>query len=263
MSIRSMSSFMAICAVLVAAAATAGDTSRPAAAAPDASGERHVQRIVVHADGEDAAVEEGEEGDDEFAWFGEGEDDVFVGGAEQGGERRVIVKRIQRGPGGMGGPGGPGMMGGPGGMGGPGMHRGMGGPGGGRMGRMAHRFAMVDLTDAQRDKMRDIHERQMRRGIQARADLQLARMDMQKLMRSDKPEAAALNAQVDRMAKMRADQAKAHIGAFLEARALLTPEQLKKFNEGPGKGPGMKMMHGPGMRMMHGGAPGAGKPDSQ
>lgn len=151
---------------------------------------------------------------------------------------------------GMGGGHGQGMRMGPGGMGhggmgGPGM--GMRGPGGPGMGRgMRHpamMFAMLDLSDAQKDKMRDIHERAARTQIQARADMQIARMDMAKLMRADNPDQGAINAQIDKMAQIRAGMQKTRAAAMLEARAQLTPDQRKK----------MKEMHANGPMMMHGG----------
>ena len=271
---RSMTSLAAIASLLAAGVAVASDTPAPK---PAPGQEREVHRVVVTTDGADF-------GDfDELAWFdGDGEDVFFDGAGDEGGqpgqpgERKVIVRRIGGGPGGMHGMrggaaqcddencdgacgmhGGAGM--GPGGHGpGMGMGRGMGmrrGPGGfGGHGPMM--FAMLDLSDAQKAKMRDIHEKQARAGIQARADMQLARMDMAKLMRSDNPDQSAINAQVDRMAKMRADMAKSRIATMLEARSVLTAEQRKKFDEMRANGP--LGMHGPGgpggpmMRMMHG-----------
>lgn len=142
---------------------------------------------------------------------------------------------------------GKGMRMGPGGMGHGGMGMGMGGPGGPGMGRgMRHpgmMFAMLDLSDTQKEKMRDIHERAARTQIQARADMQIARMDMAKLMRADNPDQGAINAQIDKMAQIRAGMQKTRAAAMLEARAQLTPDQKKK----------MKEMHQNGPMMMHGG----------
>jgi Spy/CpxP family protein refolding chaperone len=118
---------------------------------------------------------------------------------------------------------------GPGGM-GPGMRH-----GGGRMFNrrgamgMRLRLAQLDLTDAQRTKLRDLHESQARKAIQRRADMQLARMDLQKLMRADKPDVGAVNAQIDKIARMQAEGMKAAFETRIQARAVLTPEQLKKL----------------------------------
>jgi Spy/CpxP family protein refolding chaperone len=154
------------------------------------------------------------------------------GHGESGGERRVIVRSIRRGPGmesGMGHGLGEGM-GMPRGRGGAMLHRGMGGA-------MRMRLAHLDLTTAQREKLRDLHEVQARKSVQRRADLQLARMDLHKLMRADKPEAGAVNTQIDRVAKLRADAMKATFDTQMQARAVLTPEQWQQLHSPP-PGPG-------------------------
>jgi Spy/CpxP family protein refolding chaperone len=125
---------------------------------------------------------------------------------------------------------------------------------GGAMG-LHMRMANLDLTDAQREKMRDLHEAAMRKGIQRKADLEIARMDLHKLMRADAPSAQSVNTQIDKMAKMRADAQKAHFETFMQARALLTPEQLKQLKEPPSHGGGKSMKMHPGS-----GTPEAGKP---
>jgi Spy/CpxP family protein refolding chaperone len=99
---------------------------------------------------------------------------------------------------------------------------------------VARRFAALDLTDTQRDKLRDIHEASARKSVQRRADIQLARMDLRKLMRADSPNAASVNSQIDKIARLQADGMKAHYDTFLQARAVLTPEQQKKLRSGGG-----------------------------
>ena len=115
-------------------------------------------------------------------------------------------------------------------------HAHRGGPGGhGMMMRRgaAMRFAALDLTDAQREKLRDIHEAAARKSVQRRADIQLARMDLRKLMRAESPSASSVNAQIDKISRLEADGMKAHFDTFMQARAVLTPEQLKKLRSGP------------------------------
>ena len=106
----------------------------------------------------------------------------------------------------------------------------------------------LQLSDSQREKLRDIRERQMRRGIQARADLALARLDLRKLMRADRPELGAINGQIDRVARIRTELAKARVASMLEARALLTPEQRQKMREFRERGPMQRRGGMPGMR---------------
>lgn len=137
-----------------------------------------------------------------------------------GGERRN--RRVERQMGGH-----PGMgMGMGNGMGG-GM-RGHGGPG------MRARFAGLDLTDAQRTKLRDLHDAQARKAVQRRADMQLAQIDLHKLMREDRPNTASVNSQIDKLARLHAEGMKARFETHMQARALLTPEQLKQLRSGPG-----------------------------
>lgn len=247
-------------AVLCMAAVAWAANAPKAAPAPQPTA-THVAP-VASGDDKYVTVEVGDIDDDgldldEVGLVDDGED----GGAD--GDRHVIVRRIVRGGKGHGGGEGWGPMSG--GMGrnmGHGMGMGMGrGPG-----MLAHMAGALDLSDAQREKMAAIHERQQRRDIQARADMQLARLDLRKAMSAEKPDGAAINAQIDHVAKLRTDMAKARVASHLEIRALLTPEQQKKMREmhmkGPGagmpgmdRGPGMgpRGMGGPGMK--HGGMP--------
>jgi len=144
--------------------------------------------------------------EEDLAWL----DEEWAGDEGPGGDR---VRRtfVHRGPGGMGMP-----------------HHGM-----------AMHMAALDLSDAQRDKLRDLHEAQARKGVQRRADIQLARLDLHKLMRAEKVDVGAVNTQIDRIARLRAEGMKAAFETHLQARALLTPEQLKKFRSGPAHGGGM------------------------
>ena len=107
---------------------------------------------------------------------------------------------------------------------------------------MHRRFANLDLTEQQRDKMREIHEAAERKNIQRNADLQVARLDLRKLMRADSPNAQAVNTQIDKMSKLQADAMKARYETLLQTRALLTPEQLQKLKAPPAAGSGPKKM---------------------
>jgi len=116
---------------------------------------------------------------------------------------------------GQGGPGWHGM--------GPGQRR---GPGGG-----AGLASRLELTPSQRDRMEEIRDRERRHAIQARADLQIARLDLRRLMRAEHPDAHAIDAQIDKLAHLRAEMAKSRVASLLEARAVLTPEQQQKLRE--------------------------------
>jgi Spy/CpxP family protein refolding chaperone len=103
-------------------------------------------------------------------------------------------------------------------------------------------LAQLDLTPEQRDRITELHERQARKAIQARADLETARLDMRKLMRADTPDRRALDTQIDRIAGLEAGLRKDRVATLLDVRALLTPDQRKKLEtmrDGAwGRGPG-------------------------
>jgi Spy/CpxP family protein refolding chaperone len=95
----------------------------------------------------------------------------------------------------------------------------------------------LDLTSEQRDRMAEIRERAEKRRIQASADLRIAAVDLRHLLRSDRPDRRAIDAQIDRLAAMRAGMMKARIGTMLEMRSVLSPEQQRKMREFRGMGP--------------------------
>jgi Spy/CpxP family protein refolding chaperone len=208
---------MLFAAVLLPAAAWAQHGHAPAPKSP-------APVSPAPAPGEPDAGEEAGLDEDGFAFLDEGED--WFGG--DGGEA------MADGPIGHGGPGGMAMHGGRG-MArhhGPGMGRGVRGRGHG--GGLAWRFARLDLTDAQREKLRDLHEAAMRKNVQRRADAQLARLDLHKAMRAENPNSAGVNTQIDKLARLHAEGMKAHFDTYLQARALLTPEQRKQLHQAPG-----------------------------
>jgi len=116
--------------------------------------------------------------------------------------------------------------------------------------RRADVMKELDLTDAQRTKLAEIRDRQMRKGIHARADLSIAGLDLRKLIQADKPDQRAIDSQVDRIATLRATQRKSQIAAMLEMRSVLTDEQRQKLKDlrgGMRRGGRMGMGMGMGM----------------
>jgi Spy/CpxP family protein refolding chaperone len=130
-----------------------------------------------------------------------------------------------------------------------------GGPGpGDGTGRDPEMQKKLNLSDDQRTKLADIRDRQTRAAIPIRSDLEIAGLDLRKLMRAEKPDQKAIDAQIDKMAGLRARLQKSRVASMLEARAVLTPEQQKTLRESrPGMGRGMH-----GRRGMHGGPGGPG-----
>jgi Spy/CpxP family protein refolding chaperone len=106
-----------------------------------------------------------------------------------------------------------------------------------RHGGLMARWADLDLSDEQREKIRDLHDAQARKAVQRRADMQLARLDLRKLMREERPNSASVSMAIDRIARLHADGLKARFETHMQARALLTPEQRKQLLERlPGMG---------------------------
>jgi Spy/CpxP family protein refolding chaperone len=121
------------------------------------------------------------------------------------------------------------------GMGGPGMERGMCGPGMGGpgmgLGCGPEMMRELDLSADQQKKVGEICGRYQKLMIQNQADVRIAMIDMRQLAGEEKPDRAKLEAQVDKIAALRVTMAKARLGSLLDMRALLTPEQLKKWHE--------------------------------
>ncbi len=212
---------LVVAALMIPIAAWAQHHAAPAKPATDAA------RPVPPSPGDEPGIEDDLAYEDLFALglddemfaFGDDEGEHGEAGAGHDGDGRIVRRIIERGPGGHAG-----MM----------MHHGMGGPMGDRGHMMMARWAHLNLTDAQRQKLRDLHEAQARKAVQRRADMQLARMDLHKLMREDKPNTASVNMQIEKLARLHAEGLKSMFDTQLQAKALLTPEQLKQLKDGPG-----------------------------
>ena len=146
----------------------------------------------------------------------------------------------------------------------PSMHGAMGhGRGGMRQMRARHAdvWRTLDLTDEQKKKIGDIRDRQMRKSIAARADLQIAALDLHKLIRADKPDQRAIDTQIDKIAGMRASLRKAQVASMLEMRGVLTDDQRKKLQDARPMHGRMGDAIGPGDED-HEGPLGLGEPES-
>lgn len=110
----------------------------------------------------------------------------------------------------------------------------------------------LNLSEDQKTRLGDIHDRQARAAIPIQGELRIAGLDLHKLMRADKPDLKAIEAQIDRASDLRASFQKSRVASLLEARAVLTPAQQKLMREHHGGRRGLGMLGGPGM----GGGPG-------
>lgn len=87
----------------------------------------------------------------------------------------------------------------------------------------------LGLTDAQRTKISDLHEAELRRRIRAEADLRIAELDLEDLMTSEPPDAAGIDAAVEKVGALRHAMFKARIATRLAFRSILTSEQRTKL----------------------------------
>ena len=90
---------------------------------------------------------------------------------------------------------------------------------------------MLDLTPEQKKRMADIRDRQERSAIRAQADMRIAQLDLQKLMRADTPDRRAIESQIDKLGSMRTAMQKSRMGMMFDMRSVLTQEQRDKLKD--------------------------------
>jgi Spy/CpxP family protein refolding chaperone len=129
---------------------------------------------------------------------------------------------------------------------GPRMHM---GPGGGMAGGLREK---LNLSGEQKEKLADIHDRQERRAIPIQGDLRIAALDLHKLLRAERSDQRAIDAQIDKLSGLRGSLQKSRVASMIEARAVLTPAQQKLMREEHGGMRGHGMRGGHGMLGRHG-----------
>lgn len=111
-----------------------------------------------------------------------------------------------------------------------GHHRGMRGGGGMRHGGM-HMLRGLDLTDAQRDQIFQIHYAQMPEMRAQKKAVRAARKELRELARAPQYDAAKAKAAADAYAKASAQIALMRAESISKVLAVLTPEQRKQLEE--------------------------------
>ncbi len=134
----------------------------------------------------------------------------------------------------------------------PGRGQGMGpgmGPG------LAKIKAELGLTDEQEAQLRKLHLDQRKAQIRRRADLQVARMDLQELLAAKTVDDKAVAAKMKEINDLAAAGLKAHVDGQLGLRKVLTPEQVEKMKQFHNR-PGPRQFRGrPGPRRGEGPEP--------
>jgi Spy/CpxP family protein refolding chaperone len=96
----------------------------------------------------------------------------------------------------------------------------------------------LGLTQAQADELEKLRSQARRAAIQRRADEQLARLDLEELMKAETLDEKAIAAQIERLTKLHGAALKARVDERLAMRKILTPEQLQKLKQLRAERPG-------------------------
>jgi len=96
-----------------------------------------------------------------------------------------------------------------------------------RMERIANRLGVDDST---MEKMRSLVYAAKRKGVTLRASIEQARIDLHELMQQGEPDRATIMKKVEAIGRIRTEARKLRVGAMLDIRALLNPEQRKKLH---------------------------------
>ena len=131
----------------------------------------------------------------------------------------------------------------------------------------------LGLTDEQVGRLHKLGLEAEKFSVQARADMQLRRIELRELMRADNPDRDAIMQKLDEVNALRGKMEKQRVETMLSARNVLTPEQQKKLktfmqNRGFGQGMGrggrtMERRGGMGRPGGPGGPSGEGAPKPQ
>jgi Spy/CpxP family protein refolding chaperone len=99
------------------------------------------------------------------------------------------------------------------------------------LGRLADR---LDLSEEQRDEIKDVLTAHQKDMIQQKADRELAEVELRELVQSDDPDLDAIEEQIKEIANLEAQTRYSQIKAMVDARSVLTDEQkeaLKKLQK--------------------------------
>jgi len=101
----------------------------------------------------------------------------------------------------------------------------------------------LGLTDEQVGRLHKIGVDAQKASVQTGADMQLRHIELRELLRADNPDHDAIMKKLDEVNALRGKMEKQRVETMLQARGVLTPEQLKKiktFWENRGAGGGMQ-----------------------
>ncbi len=103
---------------------------------------------------------------------------------------------------------------------------------------------LLALTPGQEGAIRKIFREARKDGIRKQAEIRISEMELRDLIEEANPDYKQIEVRVRQVEKMKADMKLAAIKSFLDAKKVLTPEQVKKL-EGLKKGREMAPPGGP------------------
>ena len=111
------------------------------------------------------------------------------------------------------------------------------------LGRLADR---LDLSEEQRDEIKDVLTAHQKDMIQKKADRELAEVQLRELTMEDDPDLDAIEEQVKEIANLEAGMRYSRIKAMVDAKSVLTDEQKEKLKELQKDRPARMMRRGAG-----------------
>lgn len=89
----------------------------------------------------------------------------------------------------------------------------------------------IDITDEQRKKLEDLAFNSAKTAIQAQANLQVHRMELERMVHSDNPDRSAIDKKIQEISQVQTALMRGMINTSLEERSILTKEQRDKMRE--------------------------------
>jgi Spy/CpxP family protein refolding chaperone len=103
--------------------------------------------------------------------------------------------------------------------------------------------AELGLSDSQYAQLKKMRVDERRAAIRRRADMQIARLELNELLDASAPDEKVVAAKVKELNELQAAALKARVDARLALGKMLSPEQREKLNQM--RGPGRRGGHGP------------------
>ena len=111
------------------------------------------------------------------------------------------------------------------------------------LGRLADR---LDLSEEQRDEIKDVLTTHQKYMIQQKADRELAEVELRELVQSDDPDLDAIEEQIKEIANLEAGMRYSQIKAMVDARSVLTDDQKEELKKLTRNRPARMMRRGAG-----------------